>query len=593
MTDSRSDHDHEHDRDPEPDRTVDVLVVGSGAGGLTAALAANARGLSTLVVEKAAHFGGSSALSGGGIWAPGAPQQVRAGVRLDSEDVLEYLRKITDELVGDDRLRAYLEHAPKMLAFLEGASEHLRFVWKPGYPDYYPELPGGSAEGSVINIPPIDMRKLGADAERLLPPHAVAPPGLWIGPNELVDFYRLRQTWKGKLLFTRLLWRMVRARLLGERVVTMGQALMTRLMLAFRERGLELWLDSPMTSLTTDETGRVTGAEIRRDGTVRRVRALGGVVVASGGFDHDAELRRTHQPQADPSLSLGATSNTGDGIVAAQRAGADLDLMDGAWWYPAVAWGEGRVQFSLNERMMPAQFIVNGDGDRFINEAAPYQDFGYTMIAGEDAGVRHIPVWLITNEWCWRRYVIFGHLPLPRIPFAPVPTGRKLPGSWTASGSVVTGGTLDELAGRIGVPADRLRRTADRYDRMAGTGRDPDFHRGDSLYDQYYSDRTLPHPNLAPLGEGPYYAFALRLSDLGTNGGIVTDARARALRGDGTAIDGLYATGNASATIMGRSYAGAGATLGPAMTFGYVAANDIADARGGSRPERAEGRRTP
>ncbi len=576
MTGNRSDYDH----------TVDVLVIGSGAGGLTAALAADARGLSTLVVEKASHFGGSSALSGGGIWAPGAPAQVRAGVRLDREEVLGYLRRITEGTVGESRLRAYLEHVPKMLAFLEGASEHLRFVWKPGYPDYYPELPGGSAEGSVINIPPIDLRALGSDADTLLPPHAVAPRGLWIGPNELVDFYRLRQTWKGKLLFVRLLWRMARARLLGERVVTMGQALITRLMLAFRERGLELWLDSPMTSLITDETGRVTGAEISRAGSVLRVGARDGVIVASGGFDHGAELRRAHQPYADPDLSLGALSNTGDGITAAQRAGADVALMDGAWWYPAVAWGDGRVQFSLNERMMPAQFIVNGDGDRFINEAAPYQDFGYTMIEGEGAGVRHIPVWLITNEWCWRRYVIFGHLPLPRIPFAPVPTGRRLPASWTESGSVVTGRTIEEIAERIGVPADRLRRTADRYDQMAEAGSDTDFHRGDSVYDRYYSDRTLRHPNLAPLGEGPYYAFALVLSDLGTNGGVVTDERARALRADGSAIDGLYATGNASATVMGRSYAGAGATLGPAMTFGYVAANDIADTRGDCLPGR-------
>ncbi|MBO2453173.1 FAD-dependent oxidoreductase [Actinomadura barringtoniae] len=567
MTDERNDYDH----------TVDVLVIGSGAGGFTAALTANARGLSTLVVEKAGHFGGSSALSGGGIWAPGAPPQAREGVHPDRAEVLGYLREITEGEVSESRLTAYLENVPKMLGFLEESSEHLRFVWKPGYPDYYPELPGGSAEGSVINIPPIDMRALKTDAEFLLPPHAVAPAGLWIGPNELVDFYRLRQSWKGKLLFARLLWRMARARILGERVVTMGQALMTRLMLAFREQGLQLWLDTPMTSLLTDGDGRAIGAEVSRSGQPRRIRARHGVIVATGGFDHGTEFRRTHQPYADPSLSLGATSNTGDGIIAAQRIGADVALMDGAWWYPAVAWGDGRVQFSLNERMMPAQFIVNGDGDRFINEAAPYQDFGYTMIQGEGAGVRHIPVWLVTNEWCWRRYVIFGHLPLPRIPFAPVPTGRALPGSWSASESVVTGRTLDEIAGRIGVPADRLRRTAERYDAMAKAGRDADFRRGDSLYDRYYSDRTLPHPNLEPLGEGPYYAFALVLSDLGTNGGIVTDERARALGAGGAVIDGLYATGNASATVMGRSYAGAGATLGPAMTFGYVAANDIAN----------------
>ncbi|MFF5234359.1 FAD-binding protein [Dactylosporangium sp. NPDC000521] len=558
------------------DHTVDVLVVGSGAGGLTAALTADARGLSTLVVEKADRFGGSSALSGGGLWVPGAPAQTRAGVHLDRDETLTYLRHITAGAVSEARLRAYLEHAADMLTFLEGTSEHLQFVWKPGYPDYYPEAPGGSTDGSVINIPPIDLRKLGTDAALLLPPHAVAPSGFWIGPNELVDFYRLRQTWKGKRVFLRLLWRMVRARLTGERVVTMGQALMARLMLAFRERRLDLWLDAPMTSLITDDAGRVVGAEVRHRGTTRRIRARGGVILASGGFEHDPALRRRHQPFAEHTLSLGATANTGDGIVAAQAAGADTELMDNAWWYPAVHWGGGRVQFSLNERMMPAQFIVNGAGDRYINEAAPYEDFGHAMIAGEAAGVRHIPSWLITDDWCWRRYVVFGHLPLPRIPFAPVPTGRKLPSSWLASGAVVTGRSIDELAERMGVPADRLRRTTERYNTLARAGRDDDFHRGDSVYDRYYSDISLPVPNLRPLGDGPYYAFALILSDLGTNGGVRTDERARALGADGTAIAGLYATGNVAASLMGRSYAGAGATLGPAMTFAYVAANDIA-----------------
>ncbi|MER7274647.1 FAD-binding protein [Dactylosporangium sp. NPDC000244] len=560
-----------HDQ-PDFQHTVDVLVVGSGAGGLTAALTAHARGLSTLVVEKAGHFGGSSALSGGGLWVPGAPAQQRAGVDLDPDAVLTYLRTITGGAVAEARLRAYLEHAAPMLAFLEGASRHLRFVWKPGYPDYYPEAPGGSAEGSVINIPPIDLRTLGEDAALLLPPHAVAPSGFWIGPNELVDFYRLRQSWTGKRVFLRLLWRMARARLLGERYVTMGQALMARLMLAFRERELQLWLDSPMTALVTGDEGQVVGAEVRRGDAVTRVRARRGVILASGGFDHDPGLRRTHQPFADHRLSLGATANTGDGITAAAAAGAGTELMDNAWWYPAVAWSEHRVQFSLNERMMPAQFIVNGAGERFINEAAPYEDFGHAMIAGG-----HIPSWLVTDDWCWRRYIVFGHLPLPRIPFAPVPTGRKLPASWLASGSVVTGRTLDELAAGMAVPAEGLRRTAERYNTLAAAGRDEDFHRGESVYDRYYADVTLPVPNLRPLGPGPYYAFKLILSDLGTNGGVRTDERARALRPDGSAISGLYATGNASATIMGRSYAGAGATLGPAMTFAYIAANDLAN----------------
>ena len=572
----------------EFDQVVDVLIVGSGAGGFTAALTAEANGLRPLIVEKAAQFGGSSALSGGGLWIPGAPAQTRAGGKEDADDVLRYLRDITEGAVEDSRLRAYVENGPQMLELLERTSDHLEFVWKPGYPDYYPERPGGSEQGSVINIPQIDLRTLGDDIDKLLPPPAVGPRGFWIAPNELIHFYRLRQSWQGKRIFLRLLWRMVRARVLGERFATMGQSLMARLYLASRERGIDLWLKSPMRSLITDDDGAVVGAEIEREGATVRVGATGGVVMASGGFEHNAELRRKHQPLADPNVSLGASTNDGDGIVAAEQAGADLALMDSAWWYPAVAWAPGKVQFSLNERMMASQFIVNGAGKRFINEASPYQDFGFTMIDGENDGVSHIPCWLVMDDRSWRKYVVFGHLPIPRIPFAPVPTGRRVPKAWLESGSLVTGHGLDELATGMGVPVDELHQTAARFNELAGQGDDRDFHRGESAYDHYYADRTLPVPNLAPLDlDGPLYAFRLILSDLGTNGGIRTDEDARALRADGTPIEGLYATGNASSAVMGRSYAGAGATLGPAMTFGYVAVQQIASAANTEQTRRA------
>lgn len=558
------------------DEEVDVLVVGAGAGGATAALTAQARGLKVLLVEKAPTFGGSSALSGGGIWVPGAPAQTRAGHRPDPDDTLRYLEAITDGLVSRERLQAYVETAPQMLAFLEGLDPNLQFVWKPGYPDYYPDLPGGSELGSVINIPPIDLRALGGDAALLRPPLAIAPRGVWIAPSELPDFYRLRQTWKGKRLFARLVWRMVRARLSGERIVTIGQALMARLLLAFRKRGIELWLNSPLTSLITDGDD-VIGAVVEHRGAPVRVRARGGVVVAAGGFDHNDAMRRSYQPAARAEVSLGATSNTGDGIRIAQDVGAELDLMDSAWWFPAVEWAPGRVQFSLNERMAPAQLIVNGAGRRWINEAAPYEDFGIAMIAGETTGVRHIPSWLITDDWSWRRYVIFGHLPLPRIPFSPAPTGRRPPKAWRESDAFQMANSIEELAGLIRVPEDELVRTVKRYNELAASGVDADFHRGESAYDRYYADPTLPQPCLAPLHGGPYYAFRVILSDLGTNGGILTDEHARALRKGGVPITGLYVTGNCAASVMGRSYAGAGATIGPSMTFGHIAALHIVE----------------
>ncbi|MGZ4510127.1 MAG: FAD-binding protein [Mycobacterium sp.] len=558
------------------DHVVDVLVVGSGGGGMTAALTAQAAGLDALVVEKSSFFGGSTALSGGGIWVPGAPAQRREGYAPAPEGVVEYLRQITDGLVSEARIRQYVESAPKMLGFLERLSEWCEFVWKPGYADYYPELPGGSELGSTINVPPIDLRKLGPDEHQLLQPLALAPKGIWLGPKELRTFYRIRQSWAGKGVLLKLISRMVRARVFGERMAAIGQSLAARLRLTMRERGVPLWLDSPMTDLLTGADGSVTGVSVERDRKTQRIGARLGVILASGGFDHDLAWRKELLPVVNQDWSFGNPAAMGDGIRAAQKLGAATELLDEAWWFPAIQWPDGRMQFMLNERMMPAQFIVNGDGKRFINEAAPYMDFGHAMIDGQKTGVTHIPCWLITDHRSWNRYVIGGHLPIPKIPGAPVPTGRKVPSAWLESGVVKAAMTWEEMATRIGVPADNLSETARRFNELARKGHDDDFNRGDSVYDNYYGDPTLPNPNLYPLGDPPYYAFRIVLGDLGTSGGLRTDEYARVLRDDDTVVPGLYAVGNTSAPVMGRSYAGAGATIGPAMTFGFVAANHIA-----------------
>jgi 3-oxosteroid 1-dehydrogenase len=558
------------------DHHVDVLVVGSGGGGMTAALAADAAGLDTLIVEKASYFGGSTALSGGGIWVPGAPAQRRSGYTPDPDEVFAYLRTITGGLVSDERLRAYVDHAPQMMEFLERTSSWFEFVWKPGYADYYPEVAGGSAQGSTINVPAIDLRALGEDEQHLLQPLALAPRGIWFAPKDLRLFYQVRQNWRGKAVLLKLIWRMVRARVFGDRMAAIGQSLAARMRLALREQDVPLWLDAPMTELLTDVDGRVVGAVVQRHGRDVRIGARRGVIIASGGFDHDMDWRRQVQPIIDKDWSFGNPLATGDGIRAAQKVGAATDLLDEAWWFPAICWPDGRLQFMLNERMMPSQFIVNGAGERFINEAAPYMDFAHAMIEGEKTGTQHIPVWLVTDIASFHRYVVAGHLPIPKVPFAPVPTGWKVPRAWLESGVVKEGNSFEELAQQIGVPPDALRRTADRFNELAAKGHDDDFNRGDSAYDNYYGDPTLPNPNLKPLGKPPYYAFQIIPGDLGTSGGVVTDEHARVLRDDGSAIDGLYAVGNASAAVMGRSYAGAGATIGPAMTFGYIAANHIA-----------------
>ena len=559
------------------DHTVDVLVIGSGGGGMTAALAADAFGLDTLVVEKSSQFGGSTALSGGGIWVPGAPSQREAGYVPDPDGVFEYLQRITGGLVSDARLRAYVDSAPEMMEFLETRSRWFEFVWKPGYADYYPELPGGSELGSTINVPAIDLRTLGDEEQNLLRPLALAPKGIWFAPKDLRLFYQVRQNWRGKAVLVKLIWRMFRARVFGDRMAAIGQSLAARMRLALKEHSIPLWLSAPMTELITDVDGTVTGAVIERDGHAQRIGARHGVILAAGGFDHDMEWRRQHLPVLEKDWSFGNPASMGDGIRAGEKVGGSTDLLDEAWWFPAMCWPDGRLQFMLNERMMPSQFVVNGDGKRFINEAAPYMDFAHAMIEGQRSGVDHIPCWLVTDIRSFHRYVVGGHLPIPKVPFAPVPTGWKVPKAWLESGVVMEANSFEELATKIGAPPAQLRATADRFNELAHRGHDDDFNRGDSAYDNYYGDPTLPNPNLHPLGKPPYYAFQIILGDLGTSGGLRTDEHARVLRSDESFVKGLYAVGNTSAAVMGRSYAGAGATIGPAMTFGYIAAKHIAD----------------
>ena len=565
--------------------TVDVLVVGSGGGGMTAALVSNASGLDTLVVEKSAHFGGSTALSGGGIWVPRAPSQRKQGYVPDPDEVFKYLQQITGGVVSDARLRQYVDTAPEMMEFLENLSPWFEFVWKPGYADYYPELPGGSELGSTINVPAIDLRKLGDEEQNLLRPLALAPKGIWFAPKDLRLFYQVRQNWRGKAVLVKLIWRMFRARVFGDRMAAIGQSLAARLRLALKQQDVPLWLNSPMTELITDVDGTVTGAVIERDGRPQRIKARRGVILASGGFDHDMERRRHHLPVLEKDWSFGNPAAMGDGIRAGEKVGGSTDLLDEAWWFPAICWPDGRLQFMLNERMMPSQFVVNGEGKRFINEAGPYMDFAHAMIDGQRSGVAHIPCWLVTDIRSFHRYVVGGHLPIPKVPFAPVPTGRKVPKVWLESGVVVEANSFEELAAKIEVPAENLRTTAERFNELADKGHDDDFHRGDSAYDNYYGDPKLPNPNLYPLGKPPYYAFQIILGDLGTSGGLRTDEYARVLRDDDSVVKGLYAVGNNSAAVMGRSYAGAGATIGPAMTFGYVAARHIAHQRSDSRSQ--------
>jgi glycine/D-amino acid oxidase-like deaminating enzyme len=557
---------------------VDLLVVGSGGAGLTAALTAAASGLDTLVVEKAGYVGGTTTLSGGAIWAPNAPALVAAGQAAAPEDVVTYLRAVTSGEVADDRLQAFVDATPEMMALLE-RSPHVSFEWCSGYPDYYPHYPHGSAVGRSVEATPLDRRTLGDRSPLLREPALRTPRGMWMRAVDLHDLVALRRSLRGKRMMARMLWRAATSWLTRRQVVTRGEALVGRLLLALDDAQVPLWLDAPMTRLMT-EGDAVVGAVVVRGDEVVEIRARHGVVIASGGFDHDPALRAAHQPFLVDHVSAGAPENTGDGITAGTAVGGATDLMDEAWWMPTITWPEKKLGLLLVERQIAAQLTVDHGGRRFTNEAAPYTDFVRALI---DAGcTRERPAWLVIDSRAWRSNLFGTHLPLPRVP-APVETGRRVPQAWLDSGAVRTGSTWAELAAATGLDPATLQESAERFNRLAADGRDTDFHRGENAYDNYYGDHRLPNPNLRPLTEAPFYAFAVAPSDLGTKGGLVTDAHGRVLRDDGSVVPGLYAAGNASASVMGRSYPGPGGTIAPAMTFGYLAARHAAQNADGQR----------
>ena len=546
------------------DHTVDFLVVGSGGGGMTAALVAAHAGLEVLVIEKTPYFGGSTARSGGGLWIPNNHLLARDGVH----DSLDMARTYMAHTVGDRTPKAlqeaYLIHAPRMILWLE---EHTPVIFQrmPGYADYYPERPGGLAAGRSLEPVPFDGRKLGDELAYLRKPMAEAPGGLAFTSSEYRRVGMMMTTWEGKKTVLRVGLRWLANLLQGVTLLTMGQALSARLRYAMMQAGIPLWLNAPFLYLITEE-GRVTGARVRRDGREMSIRARRGVLLAAGGFPHNLDMRRRYLPApTSTDWTVACDGNTGDAIRAGMALGAAVDLMDDAWWGPSSKPPGEPPFFHVAERAYPGSIMVNGLGQRFINESAPYIDVVHTMYALHSDQTPHIPAWFLFDERYRRRY-LFGAF----FPIAPIPK------RYFANGYILREDTLEALAERMGVAPAALLATVARFNEFARSGVDEDFHRGESAYDNYYGDPTVqPNPNLAPLDAPPFYAVRMWPGDLGTKGGLVTDAWARVLRTDGSPIPGLYATGNAMASIMGNSYPGAGATIGPSMTFGYLAARRI------------------
>lgn len=543
----------------------DVVVVGAGGAGMTAALRAAKRGLRTLVVEKAPTFGGSAARSGAGIWIPNNQVILAAGVPDTPAKAATYLAAVVDGDVPTAKQQAFLDNGPSMISFVMGNSP-LRFRYMSGYSDYYPELPGGLAQGRSIEPDLFNGKLLGAELAHLNPAYMATPPGAAVFSGDYKWLVLSLVNPRGTAVALEVVARYSAAVLRGETPLTMGQALAGGLRAGLAGAGVPVWLNTPFQDLRFNAAGRVTGVTVTRDGAPTTINATRGVIVGSGGFEHNLAMRLQYQQQPiGTDWTVGAKENTGDGIQAGLRAGAATDFLDDAWWGPAIPLPE-EPYFCLAERTLPGSILVNSAGQRFVNEAAPYSDVVHIMYE-KNAVTPDIPAWLIFDQNYRNRYLFRDISPM--LPF---------PDSWYAAGAVFKDSTVAGLAAKIGVPAAGLTATVRRFNGFAASGRDTDFHRGDSAYDHYYTDpAVIPNSCLAPLWLPPFYACKIVPGDLGTKGGMRTDAQARVLRQDGTVIPGLYAAGNASAAVMGHSYAGAGSTLGPAMTFGYIAANHIAD----------------
>lgn len=555
------------------DHSVDLLVVGSGAGAMTAAIVACDRGAETLLIEKSSQYGGASAMSGGSLWIPNNHLMLDAEVNDTRTDALTYLASATAGRVPEEKLKAYVDSAPEMLRYLTEKT-HLRCQALPHYCDYYPTIPGSKPGARSIEADTFDGRLLGEDVLRLREP---AVQTLIMGRVSMtaaearILLVRSRG-WIGLML--RLMLRYAldvpwRFRSKRDRALTMGNALVGRLRLSLMDRGIPLWLETPACELVIAD-GRVEGVVAEREGRRVRIRARKGVILAAGGFEGSQALREKYLPNPTRAeWSAANPHNTGDALLMGLAVGAATDFLDDAWWGPTtVVPGETRARMLVIEKGLPGSILVNQAGERFVDEAAPYIDVVRAMYEKNAPGAGSVPAYLVFDGRFRRSY-----------PFGPFLQSSQQPdlliSSYIQNGYLRKADTLRGLAAKLGVDADGLEATVRKMNGYARTGVDLDFHRGENLFDRYYGDKKIrPNPCLAPLETPPFYGIEAHAGDLGTKGGLRTDARGRVLRGSGEAIPGLYAVGNCSAALMGPTYAGAGATLGPAMTFGYIAARD-------------------
>ena len=535
----------------------DVVVVGAGAGGLVAAITAANKGLKTALIEKASAWGGSSALSGGGLWIPNNHVSKKAGLKDSEEEALLYMDSIiTHDGPGATRERkvAYVQNGPKMVQFLED----LGMKWVAGelYPDYYPEAPGGkigrSIEGAIFNA-----KKLGVLEKTLRIGELEAPIPLYSG--KVASLPKAFTNAKDFNTVVGMFANGFKHKIKGEKAISIGAGLVSALLKIAVEQGVHLQLSTPLKDIVF-EGDSVAGIQVEKNGQPYAIETKH-VILASGGFEHNPELRKKYH-NVGTEWTSASPDNTGDILLITEKHGFDTDLLDDAWWGPATLDQDGARKFLVYERSMPHSFIVDQTGQRYFNESQSYTDAGHAILERQEENGKAIHSWLIMESRNRNKYIFGSMLP------------RMTPKEAIEKGFIIKADTIEELAQKCGIELEGLQETVTRFNGFVEKGIDEDFGRGNSAYDNYYGDPKYKNPNLGKMEKPPYYAVKIFPGDLGTKGGIVTNELGQALR-NGHPVEGLYATGNCSASVMGRVYAGPGSTLGPTTVFGYISANHI------------------
>lgn len=555
--------------------TYDVVVIGAGAGGMTAAAVAAAEGLRVLVIEKTGFVGGTTAWSGGMVWIPANAKMKEAGLSDSITGAVQYLASTVPEPANASLRAAFLARGPEAVAWLEANTE-VRLQPVKVYPDYYPERLGATSGGRVLEPAAFDGTRLGAHFARLRPPlpEFTLFGGMMVNRLDIPHLRRVGKSLRSTLRAARLVFECALQRLRSPRGTTLhlGNALAARLYASLLARQVEILFSADVEDLSV-QGDRVAGVVIRHGARDRLITTRRGVVLATGGFSHDTALRKRFFPPAAGFVSATNTSGTGDGLRLAATAGAALntEATSPAYWVPASLFtradgSRGVFPHTVTDRAKPGVIAVNAAGRRFVNEAQSYHEFVLAMLRDGNAEPDR-PFYLICDRAFLWAYGLGRIKPFTR-------NVRR----YVASGELVEAPDIAQLAAKIGIKPSTLSATIASYNEGAKDGRDPEFGRGSTIYQRHLGDAAhKPNPCVAPILRAPFFAMRIYPADLGTAIGMRVDAQGRVLREDGTPIAGLYACGNDMGSIMNGNYPGPGVTLGPALTFGYIAGRHLAE----------------